>query len=154
MVAALALAVLLLGTLAMALVLVAVVAESGWAIAGEPGAWLLMAMLLPLLGPPLLVLTIATRIVSRHRVLAADRAAALLPGSAASVAAALLAVGHAMADERGYRLRRVRPRDVFHFVPARRPRARALPWATYPSVERRIARLERLEAGAQHPGLG
>jgi heat shock protein HtpX len=47
---------------------------------------------LVLLGPLVFVTLLLSRLVCRHRELAADRAAALLTGSPAAVAAALMAV--------------------------------------------------------------
>ena len=105
--------------------------------------------LYPVLGPPAVALMLLSRIVSRHRELAADRAAALLVGSPAAVAAALVAVDGGLARQRERDLRRAHRRDAFHFVPARQARRLARMWATHPPTERRIERMERLEAGLQ-----
>ena len=101
-----------------------------------------------LIVPASIMLAIA-RIVSRHREFAADRAAALLTGSPARVVAALTAVDGELAGLPKRDLRMAYPRDSFHFVPAKRPRHVFRLWATHPRIEKRIARLERLEAGLQ-----
>ncbi len=110
---------------------------------------ILALCLYPVLGPPTVVLMLLSRIVSRHRELAADRAAALLIGSPAAVAAALLAVDDGLARQPQRDLRRAHRRDAFHFVPAREARMVARLWATHPRTRRRIERMERLEAGLQ-----
>lgn len=103
----------------------------------------------PLYAPPAVVLLVLSRIVSRYRELAADRAAALLTGSPAAVAAALAAVDEGLRAQRSRDLRRVASRDAFHFVPVRVPRFLGRLWATHPPLRRRVARLERLEAAIQ-----
>ena len=101
------------------------------------------------LGPPAVMLMLVSRIVSRHRELAADRAAALLVGSPAAVAAALAAVDDGLAGQRTRDLRRAHRRDAFHFVPACEARRIARLWATHPRTHRRIERMERLEERLQ-----
>ena len=102
---------------------------------------------LPVFGPPALVMLLISRLVCRHRELAADRAAALLTGSPAAVAAALMAVDDDLRSRRQRDLRRSAAHDAFHFVPVRAPRFLGRLWATHPPLRRRVARLQRLEAG-------
>jgi heat shock protein HtpX len=80
---------------------------------------------------------LTARAVSRHRVLAADRGAALLTGSPAQVAAALRALSES-ATVPDLRLALLSP------IPARE-RDGGL-WATHPPLRDRVARLERMEA--------
>ena len=101
------------------------------------------------LGPPALLSASLSRVVSRHRELAADRGAALLTGSPAALASALRLVSdglHAIPDRD---LRLVATTDVFHIVPATPPTEIGQLWATHPPLADRIARLERLEARLQ-----
>ena len=89
----------------------------------------------------------ASRVVSRHRELVADRTAALLTGSPASVAAALVAVSDGLDHIPEHDLRAAAPRDSLHFAPAHAPRRLLRAWATHPSLETRLERLDALEAG-------
>ena len=96
------------------------------------------------LGIPAALMLAVSRIVSRHRELVADRTAALLTGSAASVAAALVAVRDGLGGLPEQDLRLAAPRDSLHFAPAGAQRLLLRPWATHPSFEQRLERLERL----------
>ena len=93
--------------------------------------WIAAPTMLVFFGGPALVMLLLSRIVSRHRELAADRAAALLTGSPASVAAALAAVDDDLSRLRARDLRRVRAREAARGPrrrpPARRRRRRASP---------------------------
>ena len=100
-------------------------------------------------GLPALVLDLLSRLVSRHRELAADRAAALLTGSPAAVGAALVAVDDGLRRARGRDLRRIAQRDTFHFVPVRVRRGLGRLWATHPPLRKRVERMQRLESGLQ-----
>ena len=113
------------------------------------GAICAVLMFGAILVPAGLVLTLSARVVSRHRELAADRAAAVLTGSPAAVAAALVQVSDGLERLRRRDLRAVASRDPFHFVPARDVRGIRRLWATHPRLERRVARLERLESRLQ-----
>ena len=97
-----------------------------------------------LLGIPAALMLAVSRIVSRHRELVADRTAALLTGSPASVAAALVAVQEGLGGLPARDLRLAAPRDSLHFAPAGNPRGLLRPWATHPSFEQRLERLGRL----------
>jgi heat shock protein HtpX len=83
---------------------------------------------------------LAARLLSRHRELAADRAAALLTGSPAGVAAALRRLS-GKPDAPDLRL------AMLYFVPRQVARRRL--WATHPTLERRLAQLDRLERALQ-----
>jgi heat shock protein HtpX len=90
------------------------------------------------------------RVVSRQRELVADRGAALLTGSPAAVAAALLAASDEMSRQRGVDRRAAGLHDPVHFVPARGDRrGLARLWGTHPSLAKRLAELEQLEARLQ-----
>ena len=108
-------------------------------------AWFSAVMLSVFLVPPAALMLAIARVVSRHRELAADRAAAVLTGSPASVAAALLAVDGGLGETPRRDLRAAAGRDDFHFVPAGRRHLLLAPWATHPSTVRRVARMERFE---------
>lgn len=105
----------------------------------------------PIFAIPAALMLAASRSLSRYREFAADRAAALLTGSPAAVASALLEVDGELRALPSRDLRSAASFDSFHFVPASRPRWFALIWATHPSVERRLARLERLESALRRP---
>jgi heat shock protein HtpX len=118
-------------------------AEQHWTIA------LAAAVMCAVLAVPALVSVGVSRIVSRHRELAADRGAALLTGSPAALAAALAQLSdglHAIPDRD---LRVAAVSDVLHVVPAKPANGIARLWATHPPLEDRIHRLERLEAQRQ-----
>ena len=100
-----------------------------------------------LVGAPVALLIAAARIVSRHRELAADRVAAMLVGSPAAVASALLAVDAEIGAIPKGDLRRFAARDDLHFVPVKRRTGLRAPWSTHPATESRIERLQALEAG-------
>jgi heat shock protein HtpX len=95
------------------------------------------------------LLAFTGRIVSRHRELAADRAAAVLTGSPAGVAAALMQVADGLSAIPVADLRAVAPRDPFHVLPVREQRGVARLWATHPRLDARLRRLEHMEARLQ-----
>jgi heat shock protein HtpX len=86
------------------------------------------------------------RIVSRHRELAADRGAAMLTGSPAAVASALLRLSAEIAAIPNRDLRIAATNDLLHIVPLR-PEEPA--WATHPPLATRVRELERLERRLQ-----
>lgn len=105
-----------------------------------------------LLLPLAVALLAVSRIVSRYREFTADRAAALITGSPAAVASALIAVdGRLLALPRSD-LRMVGVSNSLLFVPARRPWLLGRLWATHPPVDKRLARLARLEEDFQRSG--
>jgi heat shock protein HtpX len=103
------------------------------------------------------VASIGTRMLSRYREFAADAGAASLTGNPAALASALIKVSDGVAALPPTDLRAVAARDPFHLLPVARDEGdrlmRALP-SSHPSLQARIARLERLEAGLQHPRRG
>ena len=104
-------------------------------------------LILPLL-PALLIAGLSGRILSRHREIAADRTAALMTGSPAAVAAAILRAREGMQGlAKGY-VRGLTAKDPYHFVPIRE---RRVPWRAQPATEARVRRLERMEAALQRP---
>src|SRR3954452_7827012 len=103
-----------------------------------------------------LVSRAGTSALSRYRELAADAGAAALTGRPSALASALLKVSGDLARIPARDLRAVAGRDAFHLMPVEAPGkgwaahiGRAWPFrhlgATHPSLERRLAELERLE---------
>jgi heat shock protein HtpX len=104
-----------------------------------------------LMGPPAIVSALLSRIVSRHRELAADRGAALLTGSPAALASALMKLSQELAGQPKADLRAVAARDVLHVVPAHPGATRGVRrlWATHPPLAARLRQLEQLESRLQ-----
>jgi len=102
-----------------------------------------------LLGLPAVLSAGAARIVSRQRELAADRGAALLTGSPAAMASALLKLSGEVAAIPKQDLRLHAARDLLHVVPVRPERGVARLWATHPRLSTRVHELERLEQTLQ-----
>jgi heat shock protein HtpX len=90
--------------------------------------------------------------LSRYRELTADAGAVALTGRPSALASALMKVSGDLVRVPAEDLRAVAGRDAFHFLPVGdEPRGlRRLVHATHPSVERRLAALERLERELQH----
>ena len=93
--------------------------------------------------------SVGTRALSRYREFAADAGAVALTGNPAALASALMKVSDGVMAMPSKDLRAVAARDPFHLLPV----ARAHNWrsgpplpATHPSLQARIARLERLES--------
>jgi heat shock protein HtpX len=112
-----------------------------------PAAILFGLWLTPVLG----VLSASARLVSRHRELAADRGGAVLCGSPATLAAALISLTEGLADVPNKDLRMVASADVFHVLPAQPHEATGLGrlWATHPPLRARLEQLDALEASMQ-----
>src|SRR6185436_1143320 len=91
--------------------------------------------------------TIGTRALSRYREFAADAGAVALTGNPAALASALMKVSEGVVAVPTRDLRAVAARDPFHLLPVGEAQSRLL--ATHPSLEARIARLERLESRLQ-----
>lgn len=146
-------------------------------VVGLPGSALLLGLRVPAYAPwPLtagawlaglvgLVASIGTNVLSRHRELAADRAAARMTGRPAALASALRKVSGELAAIPTADLRAVAGTDALRLLPIesrgddwRARLARSAPLrpfaATHPSVARRVAALERLELArhAARPG--
>jgi heat shock protein HtpX len=103
--------------------------------------------------PPALVLAGLSRLVSRHRELAADRGSALLTGSPSALAAALLTLSGELARMPRSDLRAVAPLDPLRLLPAKpEPKHLGRLWATHPPLAVRLAELEGLEVALQSAG--
>ncbi|WP_354640292.1 zinc metalloprotease HtpX [Kitasatospora camelliae] len=88
-----------------------------------------------------------TRMLSRYRELAADRAAAQLTGRPSALASALTKVTGRIAAIPTEDLRKAQPYNAFYFAPALSPKDVASQLlSTHPSLEQRLAQLERLSA--------
>jgi heat shock protein HtpX len=100
---------------------------------------------------PALFLTMGfSRMVSRHRELIADRGAALLTGSPAAVAGALMTLSGGLSAMRDQDLRSAAPNDIFHFLPVKvETSGKGRLWATHPPLADRLARLDRMERELQ-----
>jgi len=92
------------------------------------------------------VASLGSLALSRYREFAADAGAVALTGNPAALASALMTVSDGVHALPSRDLRDVVARDPFHLLPVGRA-SRLL--ATHPSLEARIARLERLEARLQ-----
>jgi heat shock protein HtpX len=96
------------------------------------------------------VASLGTRALSRYREFAADAGSVALTGSAAALASALMKVSEGISAIPARDLRAAAAQDAFHLLPvARRGEDRMRLPATHPSLEARIARLERLEQALQ-----
>jgi heat shock protein HtpX len=113
------------------------------------GMWWLAAGLL--LGAIIgFVAGIGSNALSRYRELTADAGAAALTGRPSALASALMKVSGALVGVPAEDLRAVAGRDALHLLPVEDACGRrGLLHATHPSVERRIAALERLERELQ-----
>jgi len=94
--------------------------------------------------------SLGTRALSRYREFAADAGSVALTGSAAALASALMKVSEGIGAIPEKDLRLEAARDAFHLLPvARDGEDRFHLPATHPSLEARIARLEKLEHALQ-----
>jgi heat shock protein HtpX len=96
---------------------------------------------------------VGTKALSRHRELVADAGAATLTGRPSALASALLKVSGELARIPAADLRAVAGRDAFHLLPTRSERGGGPLGrleATHPTLDQRLAALERLEARMQH----
>jgi heat shock protein HtpX len=85
------------------------------------------------------------RALSRYREYAADRGGALLTGQPETLASALLRISGRMGAIPQQDLRRVEQMNAFFIVPALTGEAISELLSTHPPLEKRIARLERLQ---------
>ena len=93
------------------------------------------------------VSSVGTLALSRYREFAADAGAVALTGNAAALASALMKVSEGVIAVPTRDLRAVAARDPFHLLPVAGVKHALL--ATHPSLQARIARLERLETRVQ-----
>ncbi len=96
------------------------------------------------------------RLLSRYRELSADRSGALLTGQPSALASALVKVSNGMARIPTQDLRSAEPLNAFYFAPAMKltrgggagggggPSLAAI-FSTHPSLERRLAELEKIQ---------
>ncbi|MFC8718989.1 zinc metalloprotease HtpX [Kitasatospora sp. NPDC057198] len=92
-----------------------------------------------------------TRLLSRYRELAADRAAAQLTGRPAALASALTKVTGQIAAIPTKDLRQAQPYNAFYFAPALSARETASQLlATHPSLEQRLAQLRKVSEELGH----
>ena len=103
--------------------------------------------------PAMLLMTMSGRVVSRARELAADRGAALLTGSPAAVAGALITLNADITGLRGRDadLRSRSPGDLFNFVPVAEQTGLRRLWATHPPLQKRLDELDAMERALNHP---
>ncbi|GAA2792439.1 zinc metalloprotease HtpX [Kitasatospora paracochleata] len=88
-----------------------------------------------------------TRLLSRYRELAADRAAAQLTGRPSALASALTKVTGQIAAIPSKDLRQAQPYNAFYFAPALSPKDVASQlFSTHPSLEQRLAQLAKLSS--------
>ncbi len=87
--------------------------------------------------------------LSRYREFAADRGAALITGRPSALASALVKISGAMQLVPTQDLREAERMNAFFIVPASARSAVANLFSTHPPVEKRIERLQRLEAQLQ-----
>jgi heat shock protein HtpX len=110
-------------------------------------------VLIPLVSAAVYAISfLLTRLLSRYRELAADRAAALLTGRPSALASALTKVTGEMARIPTRDLRRAEPYNTFWFAPAfssRESLGRLL--SSHPTLEQRLEQLGRISAGLARP---
>ncbi|MFI1867187.1 zinc metalloprotease HtpX [Streptomyces jumonjinensis] len=110
-------------------------------------------ILIPLISAAVYAVSfLLTRLLSRYRELAADRAAALLTGRPSALASALTKVTGEMARIPTRDLRKAEPYNAFWFAPAfssRESLARLL--SSHPTLEQRLDQLGRISAQLARP---
>jgi heat shock protein HtpX len=86
------------------------------------------------------------RLLSRYRELSADRSGALLTGRPSALASALVKVTGEMARIPTKDLRAAEPLNTFYFAPAFKPGKQNIAqiFSTHPSLERRLAELQKI----------
>ena len=90
------------------------------------------------------------RLLSRYRELAADRSGALLTGQPSALASALVKVSNSMSRIPTQDLRSAETLNAFYFAPAMKltgggGKSLAQVFSTHPSLERRLAELEKIQ---------
>jgi heat shock protein HtpX len=87
-----------------------------------------------------------TRLLSRYRELAADRAAAQLTGRPSALASALTKVTGQIAAIPTEDLRKAQPYNAFYFAPAFNRESAAQLLSTHPTLEQRLAQLAKISS--------
>ncbi|MGI6610271.1 MAG: zinc metalloprotease HtpX [Limnochordia bacterium] len=90
------------------------------------------------------------RALSRYREFAADRGAAVLTGSPANLMSGLLAISGAMERIPTEDMRQIGGLNAFLIVPALRRESLMELFSTHPSLQRRLAQLQRIEQEMHH----
>ncbi|MCF3961020.1 zinc metalloprotease HtpX [Streptomyces fuscigenes] len=113
----------------------------------------LLILLVPLVSAVVYVIGfLLTRLLSRYRELAADRAAAQLTGRPSALASALTKVDGQMARIPTRDLRRAEPYNAFFFVPAFASKnSLGHLFASHPTLEQRLEQLARISAEMGRP---
>ncbi|MET7639299.1 zinc metalloprotease HtpX [Streptomyces sp. NPDC005438] len=107
----------------------------------------LLLMLVPLISAVVYVVSfLLTRLLSRYRELAADRAAAQLTGRPSALASALTKITGEMARIPTRDLRQAEPYNAFFFAPAFSRESVSRVLSSHPSLERRLEQLGRISA--------
>jgi heat shock protein HtpX len=121
--------------------------------ASNAGPFGLLILLIPLVSALVYVIGfLLTRLLSRYRELAADRAAALLTGRPSALASALTKVNGTMARIPTQDLRRAEPYNAFFFVPAFSSKnSLGRLFASHPTLEQRLEQLARISAELTRP---
>ncbi|MEZ5122615.1 MAG: zinc metalloprotease HtpX [Solirubrobacterales bacterium] len=89
------------------------------------------------------------RTLSRYREFAADRGAVIITGRPSALASALLKISGTMSRVPQQDLRAAEQMNAFFIIPAAMKQGAVELFATHPSLEKRIARLQRYEAQLQ-----
>ncbi|MFE2109689.1 zinc metalloprotease HtpX [Kitasatospora sp. NPDC059463] len=106
----------------------------------------IVALVIPLVSIAVYAISfLLTRLLSRYRELAADRAAAQLTGRPSALASALTKVTGQIAAIPTKDLRQAQPYNAFYFAPALSAReAAAQLFSTHPTLEQRLAQLAKI----------
>ncbi|MFF7589405.1 zinc metalloprotease HtpX [Kitasatospora purpeofusca] len=106
------------------------------------------ALVIPLVSIAVYAISfLLTRLLSRYRELAADRAAAQLTGRPSALASALTKVTGQIAAIPTRDLRQSQPYNAFYFAPALSAREAATQlFSTHPSLEQRLAQLAKISS--------
>ncbi|GGZ29299.1 protease HtpX [Streptomyces inusitatus] len=121
--------------------------------AGRDSSTAIAVALIPLISAAVYAISfLLTRLLSRYRELAADRAAALLTGRPSALASALTKVTGEMAGIPTRDLRRAEPYNAFWFAPAFSSReSLARLFSSHPTLEQRLEQLSRISAQLARP---
>ncbi|MFE6870633.1 zinc metalloprotease HtpX [Kitasatospora sp. NPDC057692] len=108
----------------------------------------IVALVVPLVSIAVYAISfLLTRLLSRYRELAADRAAAQLTGRPSALASALTKVTGQIAAIPTKDLRQAQPYNAFYFAPALSAREAATQlFSTHPTLEQRLAQLAKISA--------
>ncbi|MFG2733571.1 zinc metalloprotease HtpX [Streptomyces harbinensis] len=109
-------------------------------------------LLIPLISAVVYVISyLLTRLLSRYRELAADRAGALLTGRPSALASALTKISGQMARVPTRDLRQAEPFNAFYFAPAVSGESMSNLLSSHPTLEKRLDQLGRISAELGRP---